>query len=60
MNQEFNIIGLGQVSRSVKNVVESERWYKDILGLTHLYTFGTLAFFEDLEGRSLAIMSKVA
>lgn len=31
---------IGQVSRSVSNVGEAERWYRDILGLKHLYTFG--------------------
>ena len=24
----------------------SEKWYRDVLGLPHLYTFGTLAFFD--------------
>ena len=40
------IIGLGQVSRSVSDIVRSESWYRDVLGLSHLYTFGTLAFFD--------------
>lgn len=40
------ITGVGQIARSVKNVEESERWYRDVLGLAHLYTFGTLAFFD--------------
>lgn len=38
-------LSVGQIARSVKNVEQSERWYKDILGLEHLYTFGTMAFF---------------
>jgi DNA-binding CsgD family transcriptional regulator/catechol 2,3-dioxygenase-like lactoylglutathione lyase family enzyme len=37
---------LGQISRSVRDIREAERWYKDVLGLTHLYTFGKLAFFD--------------
>ena len=37
---------LGQVSRSVRDIGESERWYRDALGLPHLYTFGKLAFFD--------------
>jgi catechol 2,3-dioxygenase-like lactoylglutathione lyase family enzyme len=45
---------LGQVARSVANVEESERWYREMLGLTHLYTFGTLAFF-DLGGTRLML-----
>jgi len=37
---------IGQISRSVRNIKEAEAWYRDVLGLPHLYTFGTLAFFD--------------
>ncbi|HEV8246300.1 MAG TPA: LuxR C-terminal-related transcriptional regulator, partial [Polyangiaceae bacterium] len=37
---------LGQISRSVKNIEESQAWYGKMLGLKHLYTFGKLAFFD--------------
>ena len=37
---------LGQIARSVKDIKESERWYREVLRLPHLYTFGTLAFFD--------------
>ena len=37
---------IGQISRSVRDIVEAERWYKEVLGLQHLYTFGTIAFFD--------------
>lgn len=37
---------LGQISRSVKDIAASEAWYRDVLGMQHLYTFGTLAFFD--------------
>src|ERR1700744_3469408 len=37
---------LGQISRSVRDITQSEAWYKTVLGLPHLYTFGTLAFFD--------------
>ncbi|MFT6734134.1 MAG: DNA-binding CsgD family transcriptional regulator [Polaribacter sp.] len=57
MNQEFSINGLAQVSRTVKNIVESERWYRDVLGLTHLYTFDSLAFF-DCDGTRLMLSEK--
>jgi len=57
MKQEFNIIGLGQVSRTVKNIEESACWYRDVLGLTHLYTFGTMAFF-DCDGTRLMLSEK--
>ena len=38
--------GLGQVSRSVRDIQESEAWYRDVLRLDHLYTFDKLAFFD--------------
>lgn len=37
---------IGQIARTVGNVAESEAWYRDVLGLPHLYTFGKLAFFD--------------
>lgn len=40
------ISGAGQIARSVRDVQRSERWYRDVLVLPHLYTFGPLAFFE--------------
>ena len=37
---------IGQVARAVKEIARAEAWYRDVLGLTHLYTFGRLAFFD--------------
>ena len=37
---------IGQVSRTVSDVAASEAWYRDVLGLPHLFTFGELAFFD--------------
>ncbi|HEV7717034.1 MAG TPA: VOC family protein [Steroidobacteraceae bacterium] len=37
---------IGQISRSVKDIKQAEAWYGNVLGLPHLYTFGTLAFFD--------------
>jgi DNA-binding CsgD family transcriptional regulator/catechol 2,3-dioxygenase-like lactoylglutathione lyase family enzyme len=37
---------IGQIARSVADIGAAERWYRDVLGLTHLYTFGPLAFFD--------------
>lgn len=45
---------LGQVARSVRNTTESEAWYRDVLSLPHLYTFGTMAFF-DMAGTRLML-----
>lgn len=48
------ITQIGQVARSVSDTATSEKWYRDVLGLKHLYTFGTLAFF-DLGGTRLML-----
>jgi catechol 2,3-dioxygenase-like lactoylglutathione lyase family enzyme len=37
---------IGQISRQVHDLDAAVRWYRDVLGLTHLFTFGTLAFFD--------------
>jgi catechol 2,3-dioxygenase-like lactoylglutathione lyase family enzyme len=37
---------IGQISRSVRDIAAAEVWYRDVLGLPHLYTFGKLAFFD--------------
>ena len=46
MREDVKYLGMGQVSRSVADVASAERWYRDVLGLDHLYTFGDLAFFD--------------
>jgi catechol 2,3-dioxygenase-like lactoylglutathione lyase family enzyme len=37
---------IGQISRHVGDIARAEAWYRDVLGLPHLYTFGNLAFFD--------------
>lgn len=37
---------VGQISRTVGDIAASVAWYRDVLGLRHLYTFGDLAFFD--------------
>jgi methylmalonyl-CoA/ethylmalonyl-CoA epimerase len=41
---------LGQIGRHVADVEKAEAWYKDVLGLKHLFTFpsrvGNLSFFD--------------
>lgn len=37
---------IGQIARSVSDAAASEQWYREVLGLPHLYTFGTLVFFD--------------
>jgi catechol 2,3-dioxygenase-like lactoylglutathione lyase family enzyme len=37
---------IGQISRPVSDITAAVEWYRDVLGLPHLYTFGDLAFFD--------------
>jgi catechol 2,3-dioxygenase-like lactoylglutathione lyase family enzyme len=37
---------ISQISRTVRNIEEAQRWYGEVLGLKHLYSFGNLAFFD--------------
>jgi len=46
VNAPTSLGPIGQISRSVRNVKESQTWYAEILGIPHLYTFGKLAFFD--------------
>ncbi len=42
-------LGLGaiaQVSLEIRDVARAEAFYRDVLGLPHLFTFGDLAFFD--------------
>jgi len=48
---------LAQIARSVRDIRESETWYRDTLGLRHLYSFGALAFF-DLGGTRLYLQQQ--
>ena len=46
MNNESTLGPIGQVSRTVKDIAAARAWYADTLGLSHLYSFGNLAFFD--------------
>jgi len=37
---------IGQIARAVTDLSEAERFYRDVLGLPHLFTAGKLAFFD--------------
>ncbi|MEP3891230.1 MAG: LuxR C-terminal-related transcriptional regulator [Hellea sp.] len=41
----IKIQSLGQVARNVTDVEKATDWFRDILGLEHLYSFGDLSFF---------------
>ena len=46
MNTTTTLGTLGQISRSVRDIAAAQAWYTQVLGITHLYTFGNLAFFD--------------
>jgi catechol 2,3-dioxygenase-like lactoylglutathione lyase family enzyme len=46
MAGDLHLGPIGQVARAVKDIARAEAWYRDVLGLTHIYTYGTLAFFD--------------
>jgi catechol 2,3-dioxygenase-like lactoylglutathione lyase family enzyme/DNA-binding CsgD family transcriptional regulator len=46
VDQRVRLGAIGQVSLPVGDIEQAVAWYRDVLALTHLYTFGTLAFFD--------------
>jgi len=46
MNIPVTLGRIGQIARTVRDIEQSQQWYKDALGLPHLFTFGKLAFFD--------------
>jgi DNA-binding CsgD family transcriptional regulator/catechol-2,3-dioxygenase len=54
MKDAAKITQIGQISRTVSDTAASEQWYREVLRLPHLYTFGTLAFF-DIGGTRLML-----
>lgn len=54
MTSELTLGKLHQIARTVRDRPASEAWYRDTLGLKHLFSFGTLAFF-DLDGTRLML-----
>ena len=46
MAEHIGLGVIGQISRSVADIADAELWYRDVLGLPHLFTFGELAFFD--------------
>lgn len=45
-HMSHHITAIGQISRTVSDIKVAEQWYREQLGLTHLYTYGQLAFFD--------------
>lgn len=46
------LTSIGQIALAVSDIARAEAFYRDVLGLTHLFTFGQLAFF-DCDGTRL-------
>ena len=44
MDHQIGVIG--QIARHVSDIDAARKWYGDVLGLPHLYSFGDLAFFD--------------
>ena len=40
------VVTVGQISRMVRDIPRAVDWYREVLGLPHLFTFGDLAFFD--------------
>lgn len=59
MNAQSKLGPIAQISRSVKDIEQAQTWYGQVLGLTHLYTFGKLAFF-DCAGSRLMLTQESA
>jgi len=43
---EMDFISIGQIARFVSDVERATKWFRDKLGLPHLYSFGELSFFD--------------
>jgi DNA-binding CsgD family transcriptional regulator/catechol 2,3-dioxygenase-like lactoylglutathione lyase family enzyme len=59
MNAPWTMGPIAQIARSVRDIKEAEDWYRNVLGLPHLYTFGKLAFF-DCNGTRLMLSQESA
>ncbi|MDP9008807.1 MAG: VOC family protein [Pseudomonadota bacterium] len=59
MNAQLKFGSIAQIARSVRDIKQAEDWYKNTLGLPHLYTFGKLAFF-DCNGTRLMLSQESA
>jgi DNA-binding CsgD family transcriptional regulator/catechol 2,3-dioxygenase-like lactoylglutathione lyase family enzyme len=46
MDRQATLGPIGQIARHVTDIEAAQRWYRDVLGLPHLYSFGDLAFFD--------------
>jgi catechol 2,3-dioxygenase-like lactoylglutathione lyase family enzyme len=52
MASELRLGKIAQVSMMCRSADQTEAWYRDVLGLPHVFTFGPLVFF-DMDGTRL-------
>lgn len=57
MDEGLDMGPLGQISRMVRDIEEARRFYGEVVGLRHLYSFPDMAFF-DLGGTRLYLHQK--
>ena len=46
MAETFALGEIGQISRQVQDIEAARHFYGELLGLTHLYSFGAMAFYD--------------
>jgi DNA-binding CsgD family transcriptional regulator/predicted enzyme related to lactoylglutathione lyase len=44
--EDLKLGPIGQIARTVKDIKSAERFFKEVVGLPHLFTFGNLSFFD--------------
>ena len=44
--EDLQLGRIGQIARSVSDIAAAEAWYREVLGLPHLFPFGEMAFFD--------------
>ncbi len=54
MKSIHSSLTIGQVGRTVSDAEKAEKWYRDVLGLKHLFTFDKMTFF-DVDGVRLML-----
>ena len=58
MTEAMTLGPIGQISRHVGDIPLAVAWYRDVLGLPHLFTVDDLAFF-DCGGTRLFLTSRI-
>lgn len=46
MAGELKLGPIGQIARHVEDIEAARHWYGEMLGLTHLFSFGNMAFYD--------------